>query len=262
MKPKYRHIAGPGTQLAGQWVNCDAQVRCRNGGVHVTKENLQKAKDQYLEKTGVNITSLGKVPLRVVKDMLGDKAIIPNNLFREKATEQEKLERIAELKELAAKKAAKPKRVVKHFNHESSFMEILETAFQQNEYEITYPITRVVLFDKNSEGKQHFKEAVDFAGKQKYLTQSNGASARFTPTINNDKLTMTMDIQNHTALIKWAAIEAHHTLSVASIAAKMEDRKIINRLRNREETEYKKFLSLKKGYIARLHEFGIQDIID
>lgn len=261
-KPQYRHIAGPGTQKAGEWVPCSARTRCRNGGVHTTKENLQKARDKYLQVTGANITVLGRVPLKVVQDMLGAEAVMPNNLFREQMSEKEKIEVFAKLKEEANQKALKPRKIVKHFNHESSFIEILETVYNQNEYEVSYPITRVVRFDRNPEGKQHFKEARAFIDKQKWLKQPNGASARFFPNIDERKQVIHISLENKTALIKWTTIEAHYLLSINSIGSKEEDNRFINKFKRNRKSEYEEFLQLKDNYIKRLKAFGIEELID
>ena len=38
------HKAATG-RLAGQWVGCPAQVSCRNGGVHISRDDMRDLKN-------------------------------------------------------------------------------------------------------------------------------------------------------------------------------------------------------------------------
>jgi hypothetical protein len=81
MSTRKMHIAKSGKQ-AGQWVSCTAQGMCRNGGTHITDDELKKVKKWSGKKAVADLTIQDHV--NYLKEYLN-----PSKIFEDRMTPDE-----------------------------------------------------------------------------------------------------------------------------------------------------------------------------
>ncbi len=76
------HKASSG-KLAGQWVGCPAQVACRNGGVHISRDDMRDLKNALKEHTG-RFIPMGEITADDAKKYLDALEETPKTVEEEK----------------------------------------------------------------------------------------------------------------------------------------------------------------------------------
>lgn len=239
MTSNVKHIAKTGKKK-GEWVDCSAKIRCQNGGVHVDTRNLYKARDLLLEKTGRNYTAISRIPLTELRRVLNSDEIRPNNLpaKNSKATVHEVVKEPY---------ASKPKKIAKHFNEGSSFTEIMQTVYGQNEYKVSYPIVRKINFDKHSRTEK--EEAVQYLNKAR-----TGSWARLNFAVKGDSIHV--KLENDEQMKLWAPAETHNIISWLRWDATNASKK------GKHPEFLEQFEQEKTNYINYLKTLGISDLLD
>ena len=76
------HKAATG-RLAGQWVGCPAQVSCRNGGVHISRDDMRDLKNALKEHTG-RFVPMGEITAEDASKYLEALEILPTAVEKDK----------------------------------------------------------------------------------------------------------------------------------------------------------------------------------
>ena len=238
-----RHIAKNGVKR-GEWVACNARIRCQNGGVHVDVASLYRARDLILETTGTHYTAISRIPLEDLRKVLHPHEIRPNNLPA--ARQPVAVGKTQEEPTRIVKRTPSVPKIKKHFNEGSSFIEIVQSAYGQNEYSVHYPLTRVIKFDKLSD--EDFQETVA------YLKQAGSRWNRLNYRVV--KRSIRIDIASEDQLKLWVPAETHSFLAWLKLDAKLKSKK------GKYPEHYETYNQEKSFILDLFKKIGVKELID